>query len=71
MENQILDVLNLQKSALLRLSTSSAAQRIEKLRRIESYLMQHKEDLCEALYVDFKKPASEVVIAEMLASSEK
>lgn len=66
MENQILDVLNLQKSALLRLSTSSAAQRIEKLRRIESYLMQHKEDLCEALYVDFKKPASEVVIAEML-----
>jgi aldehyde dehydrogenase (NAD+) len=66
MENQILDVLNLQKSALLRLSTSSAAQRIEKLRKIESYLMQHKEDLCDALYADFKKPASEVVIAEML-----
>ena len=66
MENQILDVLTLQKSALLRLSTSSAAQRIEKLRRIESYLMQHKEDLCDALYADFKKPASEVVIAEML-----
>ena len=66
MENQILDVLTLQKSALLRLSTSSAAQRIEKLRSIESYLMQHKEDLCDALYADFKKPASEVVIAEML-----
>ena len=66
MENQILDVLTLQKSALLRLSTSSAAQRIEKLRRIESYLMQHKENLCDALYADFKKPASEVVIAEML-----
>ena len=66
MENQILDVLTLQKSALLRLSTSSAAQRNEKLRSIESYLMQHKEDLCDALYADFKKPASEVVIAEML-----
>ncbi len=66
MENQILDVLSLQKSALLRLSTSSAAQRIEKLRSIESYLMQHKENLCDALYADFKKPASEVVIAEML-----
>ncbi len=66
MENQILDVLNLQKSALLRLSTSSAAQRIEKLRKIESYLMQHKDDLCDALYADFKKPASEVVIAELL-----
>lgn len=66
MENQILDVLTLQKSALLRLSTSSAAQRIEKLRSIESYLMQHKENLCDALYADFKKPASEVVIAEML-----
>lgn len=66
MENQILDVLTLQKSVLLRLSTSSAAQRIDKLRKIESYLMQHKEDLCDALYADFKKPASEVVIAEML-----
>ena len=66
MENQIIDVLTLQKTALLRLSTSSAAQRIEKLRRIENYLMQHKADLCDALYADFKKPASEVVIAEML-----
>jgi aldehyde dehydrogenase (NAD+) len=66
MENQILDVLNLQKSAQLRLSTSSAAQRIEKLQKIEAYLMQHRDELCDALYADFKKPASEVVIAEML-----
>ena len=66
MENQILDVLSLQKSALLRLSTSSATERMEKLRKIESYLMQHKNELCDALYADFKKPASEVVIAEML-----
>ena len=66
MENQILDVLHLQKSALLRLSTSSASDRISKLRKIESYLMQHKEELCDALYADFKKPASEVLIAEML-----
>jgi aldehyde dehydrogenase (NAD+) len=28
--------------------------------------MQHKNELCDALYADFKKPASEVVIAEML-----
>lgn len=66
MENPILDVLHLQKSALLRLSTSSASDRISKLHKIESYLMQHKEELCDALYADFKKPASEVVIAEML-----
>ena len=66
MENQILEVLARQKAALLRLSTSSVTDRIEKLRKIERYLMQHKEDLCDALYVDFKKPASEVVIAEML-----
>ena len=66
MENQILDVFTLQKASLLRLSTSSASDRISKLRKIESYLMQHKEELCDALYADFKKPASEVVIAEML-----
>jgi len=66
MENQILEVLALQKATLLRLSTSSASERISKLRKIESYLMDHKSDLCDALYQDFKKPASEVVIAEML-----
>lgn len=66
MEDQILEVLALQKTALLRLSTSSASERVAKLRKIESYLMDHKSDLCDALYQDFKKPASEVLIAEML-----
>ena len=66
MEDQILEVLALQKTALLRLSTSSAEERISKLRKIESYLLQHKEELCDVMYKDFKKPASEVVIAEML-----
>lgn len=66
MEDQILEVLALQKTALLRLSTSSAEERISKLHKIESYLLQHKEELCDVMYQDFKKPASEVVIAEML-----
>jgi aldehyde dehydrogenase (NAD+) len=66
MEDQILEVLALQKTALLRLSTSSAEERTAKLRKIESYLLQHKEELCDVMYQDFKKPASEVVIAEML-----
>lgn len=66
MEDQILEVLALQKTALLRLSTSSAEERMAKLRKIESYLLQHKEELCDVMYQDFKKPASEVVIAEML-----
>jgi aldehyde dehydrogenase (NAD+) len=66
MEDQILEVLALQKTTLLRLSTSSAEERISKLHKIESYLLQHKEELCDVMYQDFKKPASEVVIAEML-----
>jgi len=66
MEDQILEVLALQKTALHRLSTSTASDRIAKLRKLESYLLQHKADLCDALYQDFKKPASEVVIAELL-----
>ncbi len=66
MEDYILEVLALQKTALLRLSTSSAEERTAKLRKIESYLLQHKEELCDVMYQDFKKPASEVVIAEML-----
>lgn len=66
MEQQINETYALQKASLQRLKNASAASRIEKLRSIETYMLAHKQDLFDALYADFKKPSSEVIIAELL-----
>lgn len=66
MEQQIKTIHALQKSSLQRLKNASAASRIEKLRSIETYMLAHKQLLCDALYADFRKPSTEVIIAELL-----
>lgn len=66
MEQQINTIHALQKSSLQRLKNASAASRIEKLRSIETYMFAHKQLLCDALYADFRKPSTEVIIAELL-----
>lgn len=65
-EVRIQEVLLLQKSSLLRLKNSSANERIEKLRKLQDYMLSHQQDLFDALYNDFRKPTSEVIIAELL-----
>jgi aldehyde dehydrogenase (NAD+) len=66
MEEQISEIYALQKTSVQRLKNSSAASRIEKLRSIETYMLAHKQELFDALFDDFKKPSSEVIIAELL-----
>ncbi|MEY4987818.1 MAG: hypothetical protein RL567_1597 [Bacteroidota bacterium] len=65
-EERIQEVLFLQKSSLLRLKNSSAEERIEKLRKLQKYMLAHQQDLFDALFQDFRKPSSEVIIAELL-----
>jgi aldehyde dehydrogenase (NAD+) len=65
-EERIQEVLFLQKSSLLRLKNSSADERIEKLRKLQKYMLAHQQDLFDALFQDFRKPSSEVIIAELL-----
>ena len=65
-EEAIKKVIFLQKSSCQRLKNSSAEERIAKLKSIEKYMLSHKQELYDALYADFKKPSSEVVIGELL-----
>ena len=65
-EESIDKVFFLQKSSLQRLKNSSLEERVAKLKSIENYMLSHKQDLYDALYADFKKPSSEVVIGELL-----
>jgi len=66
-EDQIVEILRLQKSSVNRLRNSSAAERIQKLKLLKDYILSHQEEICQAMYDDFKKPASEVSIAEIFA----
>ncbi len=65
-EERIQEVLFLQKSSLLRLKNASAEERIEKLKKLQKYMLDHQQDLFDALYQDFRKPTSEVIIGELL-----
>ncbi len=65
-EQAIEKVVFLQKSSCQRLKNSSPEERIAKLKSIEKYMLSHKQELYDALYADFKKPSSEVVIGELL-----
>ncbi|MHA8102155.1 aldehyde dehydrogenase family protein [Aquirufa nivalisilvae] len=65
-EDQIAEVFWIQKSSLSRLKNTTHKERIDKLRSIEKYMISHKKELFDALYDDFKKPSSEVILAELL-----
>jgi len=65
-EQAIEKVLFLQKLSCQRLKNSTAEERIAKLKSIEKYMLSHKNELYDALFADFKKPSSEVVIGELL-----
>jgi len=65
-EQAIEKVVFLQKSSCQRLKNASPEERIAKLKSIEKYMLAHKQELYDALYADFKKPSSEVVIGELL-----
>ncbi len=64
-EEYIQEVFRLQKSSIGRLRNSTAESRIQKLKQLRSYILSHQEEICQAMFNDFKKPASEVLIAEI------
>ena len=54
-----------QQQYFLQLKHSSAAVRIKKLKTISSWVEQHSEDIRQAIYKDFRKPAPEVDLTEI------
>ena len=46
-------------------AATTAAQRIEKLRRLEQAVMAHRADIRAAMWADYRKPAAEVDLAEI------
>jgi aldehyde dehydrogenase (NAD+) len=55
-----------QRDAALRLRTSTAAERKAKIERLRDALLAHKDDVIAAGWADFRKPATEVELTEIL-----
>lgn len=60
------DVFELQAATALRLRSSTAQERIAKIRKLRDAVIAHTEDWYRAAYDDFKKPSGEVDLAEIL-----
>ena len=63
----LMRVFKAQKANSLAISLTTADERIAKLRKIQEYLVLHQAEIKAVMYADFKKPAVEVVLAEIFA----
>ncbi|MEQ1438831.1 aldehyde dehydrogenase family protein [Fontimonas sp. SYSU GA230001] len=65
-EAEIQRVFERQRETAIRLRTSTAQERIAKIKRLHDAVMAHRTAIHEAAYKDFKKPPAEVDLAEVL-----
>lgn len=67
LQNRIKEVFSLQKDRLPALNRLSVKERLERLKRIEKYLLDEKnqQQLNRAMYDDFRKPEAEVMVSEV------
>lgn len=61
----ILQIFDAQKYTALRLRKSSVKERIEKLKKLEVWILTHQKEIRKALWEDFKKPVAEVDLSEI------
>ncbi len=65
-EAEIKRVFEKQRGTMLRLRTSTAEERIAKIKRLKAAILQHAPSLYEAADKDFKKPPAEVDANEIM-----
>ena len=65
LESRVDALLEAQRANRWKISSSSAAQRIQKIRRIVDWVEQHRDAIRKAGFEDFQKPATEVELTEI------
>lgn len=58
-------LFELQREARWRMAATSAAERIDRLRRLRASILRHRQALYDGVWADFRKPAPEFEITEM------
>jgi len=64
-ETEVATLFQLQKARSFELKTSTTKQRINKLNKLEDWIITNRADIQKAVFEDFKKPAEEVDITEI------
>jgi len=67
-QSRIKTVFNQQLANSQNIRNTTFKERSAKLKSIETWLMDHKEDIRNAMHQDYRKPASEVDITELWAA---
>lgn len=62
---EIEKVFKIQKEYASQLRHTKAKERIQTLKRLSDYILQHQKDIERAIYADFKKPADEAALFEL------
>lgn len=65
LKTQLDEVFERQKEYTLALRTSTAEQRIALIRRLHDWILEHRQDIRDALFADFRKPNIETDITEI------
>jgi len=65
-KNHLQRVFDSQAATALRLRSSTAKERIAKIRKLRDAVISHTEDWYQSAYLDFKKPQGEVDLGEIL-----
>jgi aldehyde dehydrogenase (NAD+) len=64
--NEIDRIYELQQRARARVAQTTARERIAKIRRLHDAVLAHRDDIHAALWADYRKPAAEVDLSEVL-----
>lgn len=60
-------VFTKQRQFAPRMALTTAAERIDRIKRLQTWMMAHQPDLEKAMYDDFRKPTAEVGLGELMA----
>ncbi|QHV94724.1 aldehyde dehydrogenase family protein [Spirosoma endbachense] len=67
LSNELKAVFDAQRQYAPQMALTTVDQRIERIRRIQTWVKDHEADIQRVMYEDFRKPAAEVMIGELLA----
>ena len=62
---EILRIFDAQKKNLQNLKDTTLSQRLKKVKKLREVIMNKREQIQQALYADFKKPALQVDLTEI------
>ena len=67
LQSRVQDAFETQRRYAPNMALTTAAERIERIRRIRDWIVAHEADIQRVMYDDFRKPSAEVMLGELMA----